>query len=81
MIQDQKLPHYYNDSYIGDLTHLQNLELRCKIAENNLKGYFLIFDNEKIIIENNGNMNFKSGLYDQEEILYTRLFKIQKVTQ
>ena len=78
MIQDQKIPHYHNNEYIGDLTHLQNLELRCKIAENNLNGYFLIFDNEKITINNNGSLNFKNGLYDQEEKLYVRLFSAQK---
>ena len=78
MIQDQKLPHYKDDEFIGELTHLQSLELRCQIAENKLKGYSLIFENTRFIIDTKGNMNFINGLYDQEFKLFTRLWKAQK---
>jgi hypothetical protein len=53
--------------------------LRCQIAEQKLNGYYLIFNDQKISIENNGKIiNWVNGLYDTNELLFARLFKAQK---
>lgn len=79
MIQEQLVPHYdYNNNFLGDLGSLQNLELRCYIAENRLEGYYLIYNDEKIIINSKGDMIFPNGLYDQELKLFSKLFKLQQ---
>lgn len=79
MIQEQTLPHYKDDEFIGDLTSLQNMELRCNIAENKLEGYYLIFEDEKFVIDSKGDMSYKDGLYDQYFNFAKRIWKARKI--
>lgn len=74
MIQEQTLPHYKGDEFIGNLTSLQNMELRCHIAENKLEGYYLIFEDTKFEIDSKGDMGYSNGLYDQWFKFAQRIF-------
>jgi hypothetical protein len=76
----QTIEHFDGDgNSIGFLNEHENLDLRCQIAEQKLNGYYLIFNDQKISIENNGKIiNWVNGLYDTNELLFARLFKAQK---
>lgn len=75
----QTVEHFDNNgNSLGFLNEQENIDLRCQIAEEKVSGYFLVFDNTKILIEPNGKINdWKIGLYDTTEKLFTRLFKAQ----
>lgn len=63
---------------LGFLNENESTDLRCQIAENNISGYYLIFNDKKIKILSNGKIiDWENGLYDTNEILLSRLFKAQ----
>ena len=75
----QVVEHFDPDGKsLGFLSENENLDLRCQIAENRVKGYYLIFKGKRIDIEPNGKIiNWACGLYDTTENLLARLFNAQ----
>ena len=85
MIQVNKYEHQVvehfdsEDNSLGFLNEFENLDLRCQIAEQKVKGYYLIFNNEKNYIKSNGKIEpWPTGLYDTLSFLFSRLFKAQR---
>ena len=76
----QTIEHFDNDgNSLGFLNEYENADLRCQIAEQKISGYYLTFNDTKIQIESNGKIiNWVNGLYDTNEILFSRLFKAQR---
>jgi len=65
---------------LGLLNEYESTDLRCQIAESNVNGYYLMFNNQKIEILPNGKIdNWVSGLYDLNENLIAKLFKSQQL--
>lgn len=78
---DQKVPHFSpTDEPLGELTDIQNLAVRLYVAQRRLKGYYLIFNDQKIIITKDGNLEiWPKGLYDDNIPLYKELFDTNKL--
>lgn len=78
--EEQTVEHFdNNENSLGFLNEYENLDLRCQIAEQNVSGYYLVFNGLKILIEPNGKIiNWENGLYDTGQILLARLFKAQR---
>jgi len=76
----QTIEHFDNEgNTLGFLNEWESADLRCQIAEQNVSGYYLMFNRSKVQIEPNGKINnWEVGLYDTNEILLARLFKAQK---
>ena len=76
-----------NDNSLGFLSDLENLELRCQIAETETEGYYLIAEGDKISITKKGEINWnkiphstwEAGSWDSFVILSSRLFKAQRI--
>lgn len=78
-IEVQTIPHYdNNDNCLGFLNQYESNDLRGQIAEQKASGYYLIFNDEKIVIQPNGKiLNWASGLYDNMEKGLARIFTAQ----
>lgn len=78
-IEGQIVEHFDNiGNSLGFLNELESTDLRCQIAEENVSGYYLIFNGLKIPIEPNGKIhNWEIGLYDINQNLLARLFNAQ----
>jgi len=64
---------------IGVFNELENLDLRCQIAEQKLSGYYLYYKGMKLFIDENGQIVvWPQGLWGDMEILYAKLFSIRK---
>lgn len=77
---EQSYEHFdSNGKSIGFLNEFENLDLRCQIAEQSAKGYYLVFNDKKIEINENGKLvNCPSDLYGLQFTLYERLFNATK---
>lgn len=55
-----------NDNLIGEFdSDLIFNDIRIQIKEQQLKGYYLIFEDKKIKIDSNGNLaSYPNGLFD-----------------
>lgn len=78
--KSQKVEHFDpNEKSLGFLNVLENTDLRCQIAEQALEGYYLIFKDEKIMINKEGELSrWPHNMYDQMGILISRLFKARR---
>jgi len=79
-IEVQTVEHFDPEGKsLGFLNDFENIDLRRQIAENKAIGYHLIFNGEKIDILPDGKItNWAVGLYDDHEILLSKLFKVQR---
>lgn len=77
-IQPQTVEHFDNSGKsLGFLNFCESLDLRCQIMHDNVHGYFLMFESEKIIIKPNGELSsWPRFLYNQETDLLNKLFRI-----
>ena len=55
-------------------TQLQFVDVLCQIKEEKAKGYYLMFNNIKCIIDSHGNLdNYPEGLFDKMSGYYAEL--------
>lgn len=75
----QQIEHFDNNEVsLGFLNEHENTDLRIQIAKEKVSGYYLIFENKKILIEPTGKIyHWPDGLYDTNEKLWVQLFKVQ----
>lgn len=60
--------------YLGLLNEYEFNDLRIQIKEQQIFGYYMLFNNEKILIDKNGSCeNWPNGFYD---LIGLQLFKI-----
>ena len=73
----QLLEHFDNDdNSLGYLNNLEHLRLRVELKNSKQAGYYLIFNNEKIFINEKGKCSkFPDGMYDEYNKLLTKLVK------
>ena len=66
---------------IGVVTNEEEfVDIRAQIAEQELEGYYIIYKNEKFVIQKTGRItNYPNGLYDGVMDQTARLFRAQKV--
>lgn len=78
--KEQRVEHFDNNgNSLGFLNEFENLDLRCQIAEQNVSGYYLMFNDKKFDIQPTGRINgWEHGLFDTNEILLARLFRAQR---
>lgn len=54
---------------LGFLNDLEFNDLRIQIMKENVNGYYMMFENERIGIDNDGNINpWRKGFYDMDNI-------------
>jgi predicted ATPase len=55
------------------------MECQLVIAKNQITGHYIKFKGERIDINSNGELSkWPSGLYDRDQILMSKLFKVIK---
>ena len=76
----QTVEHFdNNDNSLGFLNEWENIDLRCQIAKQRVSGYYLMFNDSKILINPDGRIDdWQNGLFDTNEILLSRLFRTQR---
>ena len=69
-----------NDELIGVLyNYHEMLRIQIQICEQNLIGYYLVWGDTHININNNGELDkFPRGLYDDVQQNFATLFRIRK---
>ena len=57
------------DIYLGGITdYAQSLDIRAQIKEKNESGYYIMFNNEKIMIDRMGNLShYPDGFFGEIE--------------
>ena len=75
----QLVEHFDNTNQsLGFLNEHESTDLRCQISENKTEGYYLMFKDKKVFIRSDGHIDdWGRGLYDTNEILLSRLFKLR----
>jgi predicted ATPase len=64
--------------FIGVLNEYEFNDLRVQIAKQKAEGYYMIYNNQKIIIDSNGKVkNWHVGFFDIIENQLVELFKLQ----
>jgi hypothetical protein len=63
-----------NEQSLGFINEYEFYDIRVQIRENQLEGYYLLFNNEKIVIDKNGKYNGKKGLFDMIVNYSVKLF-------
>ena len=64
---------------LGFLNEYEINNLRAQIAENEVAGYYLVFNDKKIEIQSNGFISeWPYGMFDMNEELIARMFRAQK---
>ncbi len=76
----QTVEHFDNqDNSLGFLNEVESLDLRLQIAEQNEEGYYLIFEEQKLMIDNLGQVkSYPQGLYQAQMHIYAKLFQLRK---
>lgn len=79
-IKSHKFEHFDPEgNSLGFLNEIENLDLRYQIAKENAIGYYIIFEDKKINIDNNGNCDeWPKGMYDQMLPIFCKLIEIRK---
>lgn len=55
--ENEHVPLYFNETLVGYIENqLEYLKARGDIKDENIYGYYIIFNNEKIKIDKNGNL-------------------------
>lgn len=65
-----------DDKSLGFVNEYEFNDLRIQIAENNLEGYYVMFNDIKHPIDQNGRIeDWSQGLFDLFEIQLSKLFQ------
>lgn len=69
-----------NNKLIGTLNNeYELLNIQIQICEQNLSGYYIVWNNEKIVIDNNGNLlSWPQGMYSKAQELFRKLLLTRK---
>lgn len=75
----QKVEHFDNNNHsLGYLNEIEHTHLKLRIVTENLEGYYLKFNDEKIVIDKFGILSkYPKGLYDTLHNLTLELFYAQ----
>ena len=65
-IEPQKVELYNPDGVLlGSFNQYETLDIRVQIKQKKLKGYYIVFNGDKIRIDRNGNLeSYPDGLFD-----------------
>jgi hypothetical protein len=68
-----------NEQSLGFVNEWEFNDLRIQIAEQNISGYFIIFNGKRTIIEENGEiLNWPNDLFNLGLKQFGKLFKLRK---
>ena len=68
-----------NNEFIGDLDENQIMDVQCQIAESKLEGYYYEWGEKRGTISPKGELSdWFSGMFDLQQILFAKLYKIRK---
>jgi hypothetical protein len=80
IIEDICILYNLNNEKIGVISsHLQLLDVRCQIKEQNQEGYYVLWQNkksnqiERFDIQKNGNMYMNPGFFNKEHKFLEKL--------
>ncbi len=69
----------FNGLSIGSLNEYEFNDLRCQIAEDAAQGYYVLFNDRKIMIQPDGKLeHWPEGLFDLMEQQMARIFKARR---
>ena len=67
-----------DDTSLGFLNEYEFNDLRIQIVKQKVEGYYMIFNNQKIIINTDGRANnWPAGFFDISENQLAELFKLR----
>ena len=74
----QTIEHFDSDgNSLGFLNELEHIDLATQIVEQQVSGYYLIFNESKIVFHKDGRIAWIKGIYDTVNRLRDELCKTQ----
>ena len=77
---ETKVPLYNsNHELIGTVNANELIDVQIQIVENDLIGYYIVFNENEIAINSNGELEeWPKGMFDITQVLFSNLFHARK---